>query len=116
MNFPDVESLKEAEFLAQSPPLLTDADHAHHRQEQCWLAIAERDERLMQQWYKEQPGDIQDEEAFYAAKREERRGDRRRHRQFAEQELENPFSPETFDSDGPIWNDLWTESTSDDDE
>jgi hypothetical protein len=50
MNFPDIESLEEAEFLAPPPPpLLTDADRARHRQEQHPLTIAERDERLTQQ-------------------------------------------------------------------
>jgi hypothetical protein len=38
----------------------------------------------------------------------------RSRREFAEQELENPFLPKTFDSDGQMWNDLWTETTSDD--
>jgi hypothetical protein len=68
----------------------------------------------MQQWCEEHPGDVQDEEAFYATKREERRVYRRRYREFAQQELVDPFLPETFDSDGPMWNDLWTETTSDD--
>jgi hypothetical protein len=49
---------------------------------------------------------VQDKEAFYAVKREEMRADRHRHREFAEQELADPFSLETFDSDGPMWNDL----------
>jgi hypothetical protein len=52
----------------------------------------------MQQWHEGHPGDVQDEEAFYAAKRKERRADRRRRRKFAEQELENPFSLEMFTS------------------
>jgi hypothetical protein len=69
----------------------------------------------MQQWREEHPGDIQDEEAFYAAKRVERRAERCHRREFAEQELADPFSPKTFDSDGPMWNNLWTETTSDDD-
>jgi hypothetical protein len=98
--------LRKAEFLAPPPPLLTDADRAGHRQEQRRLAIAERDERLMQQWSEEHPGDVQDEDAFYAAKMQERRADRRRCREFAEQELADIFSSETFDSDGPMWNDL----------
>jgi hypothetical protein len=63
----------------------------------------------MQLWRKEHLGDVQDEEAFYAAKREERRADHHRRR-----ELENLFLLETFYSDGPMWNDLWTETTSDD--
>jgi hypothetical protein len=83
MNFSDVEFLEEAEFLAPPAHLQTDNDCARHHQEQCRLAIAERDEHLMQQWREEHPGDIQDEEAFYAAKRAERRADRRRCREFA---------------------------------
>jgi hypothetical protein len=114
MNFPDVKFLEKAEFHAPPPPLLTDTDRARHRQEQRRLAIVERDERLMQQRREEHPGNIQDEEAFYAAKREERRADHRHRREFAEQELENSFSSGTFDSDCPMWNDLWTETTSDD--
>jgi hypothetical protein len=69
MNFPDVESLKEAEFLAPPPCLLTDDDRALHRQEQRRLAITERDERLMQQWCEEHLSDVQDEEAFFTSKR-----------------------------------------------
>jgi hypothetical protein len=34
MNFPDVESLEKAEFLAPLPRLLTDDDRARHHQEQ----------------------------------------------------------------------------------
>jgi hypothetical protein len=49
-------------------------------------------------------------------KREERRADHRRRREFGEQELADLFSPKTLDSDGPMWNDLWTETTSSDDE
>jgi hypothetical protein len=74
MNFPDVESLEEAEFLAP-PPLLTNADRARHRQEQRRLAIAEHDEGLIQQWCEEYPCDVQEEEAIYAAKRKERRAE-----------------------------------------
>jgi hypothetical protein len=38
------------------------------------------------------PGDVRDEKEFYAMKREERRADRRRRREFAEQEVKNPNS------------------------
>jgi hypothetical protein len=82
MNFSDVEFLEEAEFLAPPPHLLTDNNCARHHQEQHRLTIAERDEHLMQQWHEEHPGDVQDEEAFYAAKRAERRADHRRCREF----------------------------------
>jgi hypothetical protein len=117
LNFPDVQSLAEAEFLAPDPHLATDEDRRRHRHAQRRLLIAERDERLMQQWREEFPGDVRDEEAFFAMKREERRADRRRRREYAERELENPNTTEDFeDEDGQMFNDLWTETTSDDDE
>ncbi|KAK1698741.1 hypothetical protein QYE76_015438 [Lolium multiflorum] len=49
MNFPDVESLEEAEFLAPPPCLVTDEDRRGIASA-CRIAIAERDERLMRQW------------------------------------------------------------------
>jgi hypothetical protein len=55
--------------------------------------------------------------AFFAMKREEIRTDRRRHREYAERELENPNTTEDFeDEDGKMFNNLWSETTSDDDE
>jgi hypothetical protein len=69
----------------------------------------------MQQWRESFMGDVRDEEEFYAMKREERRADRRRRREYAEAELENPNSSNDFDSDGLLWNNLCTETTSDDD-
>jgi hypothetical protein len=47
--------------------------------------------------------------------REERKADRRRRHEFTEAELENSNSTNDFDSDGPMWNDLWTETISNDD-
>jgi hypothetical protein len=47
LNFSDVESLEEAEFLAPPLSLVTDEDRHRHRQAQRRLVIAERDERLM---------------------------------------------------------------------
>jgi hypothetical protein len=111
-----VQSLGEAEFLAPTPRLVTDEDRRHHRHTHCRLLIVERDERLMQQWRESFPGDVRDEEEFFAMKREKRRADHCRRREFAEQELENPNTTEDFDSDGPMWNDLWTGTIFDDDE
>jgi hypothetical protein len=70
----------------------------------------------MQQWRESFLGDICDKEEFFAMKRRERRAEHRRRREFTEQELENPNTTEDFDSDGPMCNVLWTETTSDDDE
>jgi hypothetical protein len=110
-----VQSLAEAEFLTPTPRLITDEDRRRHRHAHCHLLIVERDEHLMQQWRESFPRDVHDEEEFFAIKREESRADRRRRWEFAEQELENPNTTEDFDSDGPMWNDLWTGTTSDDD-
>jgi hypothetical protein len=101
-------SLVEAEFLAPSGPRC----HRHRqRQAQHRLLIAEHDERLMEQWRKSFPGDVWDEEAFYAAQREERRADRRRRRAFFEK-VDNPNM--ALGDEDPRWDDLWTEATSDD--
>jgi hypothetical protein len=54
--------------------------------------------------------------AFFTMKREEIRTDRRRRWEYAEQELENPNMTEDFeDEDGKMFNNLWSETTSDDD-
>ncbi|KAK1677178.1 hypothetical protein QYE76_038026 [Lolium multiflorum] len=50
MNFPDVESLEEAKFLAPAPCLVDDEDRRRPRQVQRRIAIAEHDEELMRQW------------------------------------------------------------------
>ncbi|KAK1684471.1 hypothetical protein QYE76_045319 [Lolium multiflorum] len=47
MNFPDIESLEEAEFLAPAPCLVDEENRRCDRQAQRRIAIAERDEELM---------------------------------------------------------------------
>ncbi|KAK1604165.1 hypothetical protein QYE76_027838 [Lolium multiflorum] len=70
MNFPDVESLEEAEFLAPPPCLVDDED-----------------------------------------RRRTARSNMRHRRAVAAFELENPNTTWT---DDPRWDDIWTETTSDD--
>jgi hypothetical protein len=106
INFPDVESLEEAEFLAPPPCLVTDEDRRRHRQVQRRIAIAERDEQLMRQWRARSP------DAFFANLRAQRRSNRRHRRAVAAFELEN--SNTTWTENDPRWDDLWTETTSDD--
>jgi hypothetical protein len=50
---------------------------------------------------------------FYAANRAEKRVDRRTRRAFAEAQLDGPC---TIADEDPRWDDLWTTTTSDDDE
>jgi hypothetical protein len=66
----------------------------------------------MQQWREQFPGDVRDEDDFYATQREARRADRRRHRDFINAEVDKPGSS-TLDDEDPRWDDMWTETTSD---
>jgi hypothetical protein len=63
----------------------------------------------MQQRREQFPGNVRDEEDFYAAQRE-RRADQRRRRPFIE-EVNN--SNPTLDEEDPRWDDLWTAVPSD---
>ena len=112
MNFPDVESLEEAEFLAPPPCLVDDEDRRRHRQVQRRIAIAECDEQLMRQWRAQFPNDADNTDAFFANLRAQRRSDRRHRRAVAAFELENPNT--TWTENDPRWEDIWTETTSDD--
>jgi hypothetical protein len=92
LNFPDVESLEEAEFLAPPPRLLDDEDRHRHRQVQRRLAIAERNEELTRQWRAQFPSDVIDEEVFFneLTTTQRRRDRRRRCQKIAEREIDNP--------------------------
>jgi hypothetical protein len=112
LNFPDVESLEEADFLEPPPCLLDDDDCHRHCQAQCWLAVAERDEELMRQWRAQYLSDVIDKEVFFNKQRSRRRRDRCRHWEIAEREINNPNS--MWVEDDPRWHNVWTVTTSDD--
>jgi hypothetical protein len=112
LNFPEVQLIEEAEFLAPPPRILDDGDHHRHRQAQRRLAIAERDEELMRRWRDQFPSDIVDEEVFFNEQRAKRRTDRHRHREIVEQEFDNPNT--TWGEDDDRWDDVWTVTTSND--
>ncbi|KAK1610709.1 hypothetical protein QYE76_034382 [Lolium multiflorum] len=84
MNFLDVESLEEAEFLAPTLCLVDDEDRRRHRQVQRRIAITEHDEE----------------------------SNRRHRRAVAVFEIDNPNT--TWADNDPRWDDIWTETTSDD--
>jgi hypothetical protein len=110
MNFPKMESLAEAEFLATQPALVTEEDCRRHRAVQRRLAIAERDECSMAEWRRLFPQDVQAEVEFYAAKRAERRAARadcRRRKAFIMAQINGP---QTIPDDDPRWDDMWTDS------
>lgn len=110
MNFDDVNSLEEAEFVAGPPRLITDEDRRRHRLVQRRLTIAEADERAIAAWKREFSDDVQAEIKFYAAKRANRsakRADRHRRKAFIKAQMEGPC---TISDDDPRWDDLWTRS------
>nr|XP_051221406.1 uncharacterized protein LOC127339618 [Lolium perenne] len=109
---PDVESLEKAEFLAPAPCFVDDEDRRQHRQAQRRLAIDERDKELMSQWRAQFPSDVVDRKVFFADLRARRRADRCRRRDIAEREFVNPTT--TWADDDGRWDDVWTETTSDD--
>jgi hypothetical protein len=72
------------------------------------LVITEHDECLMQQWREQFPGDVRDEEDFYATQR----ADRHCRQAFAERKIDNPNT--TLDDEDLRWDNIWTSTTSED--
>ncbi|KAK1698178.1 hypothetical protein QYE76_014875 [Lolium multiflorum] len=114
LNIQDVESMEEAEFLAPAPRLVSEEDRRRHRQAQCRIAIAERDQKLIRQWREQFPSDVDNTEAFFVDLRAQRRSVRRRRRAIAEFELDDPNT--TCGENDPRWDDMWTVTTLDDDD
>ncbi|XP_051204964.1 uncharacterized protein [Lolium perenne] len=83
LNFQDIESLEEAEFLAPAPCLVSEEDRRRHRQAQRRIAITEHDEELMRQWREQIPSDVNNTAAFFADRGAQRRSARRRRRAIA---------------------------------
>lgn len=105
MNFQDVNSLEEAEFVV----LVTDEDRRYHRQAQRRLAVV-LDERTIMAWKRKFSEDVQAEVEFYAAKRAERRAKRAKRRPrkaFINAQLAGLC---TISDDDPRWDDLWIDS------
>ncbi|XP_051201980.1 AP2/ERF and B3 domain-containing transcription factor ARF14-like [Lolium perenne] len=73
LNFQDVESLEEAEFLVPAPRLVSEEDSRRHRQVKPRIAIAEHDEELMRQWREQFHSNVDNTEAFFADLRAQRR-------------------------------------------
>ncbi|XP_047051214.1 ethylene-responsive transcription factor 1-like [Lolium rigidum] len=65
MNFHDVWMQEQAEDLAPPPRLFTDEDKLRHKILQRQLYHAVEDERLMAEWKRRRPKDIQEMRAFY---------------------------------------------------
>ena len=66
----------------------------------------------MRQWRAQFPNDVDNTDAFFADLRAQRRSDMRHRRAVAEFELDNPNT--TWADNDTRWDDIWTETTSDD--
>jgi hypothetical protein len=100
-------------FFAPASRLLTNEDR--HLRRQRHLHIAERDERLIEQWRRNFRDNVQAEEEFWATKMEERGAERHARWVFIEAKVEEPCS-QTLDDDDPRRGDLWTKMTSGDED
>jgi hypothetical protein len=90
LNFPEVESLEVAELLAPPPRLLDNDDRHCHHKVQRRLAIVERNEQLMDKRRASFLNDGIAEEVLFNELKRQRRRDRRRCREIAEREIDNP--------------------------
>ena len=59
MNFHDVWNREQAEALAPPPRLVTEEERRRSRDTERRLLIAERDERLRQEWCQRFPQDVE---------------------------------------------------------
>jgi hypothetical protein len=90
LNLPEVESLEVAELLMPPPRLLDNDDRHRHHTVQRRLAIAERNEQLMDEWMASFPNDVIADEVLFNELKRQRRRDRRRRQEIADQEIDNP--------------------------
>jgi hypothetical protein len=73
LNFPEVESAEEAQFLAPPPLLETREERRNHERIMRRISIAEADERMMAEHRRLHPKDVAREEGFWVHKKQERR-------------------------------------------
>ena len=83
MNDPLIKSRAQAEFIAPKPRMVTRAEQRRHERALLQLSIAEEDERVMDEWKRLHPEDVEYEKNFWAEKaavkkaaREARRAER----------------------------------------
>jgi hypothetical protein len=116
MNFTEVRSLAEAENLAMQPHFVSEADARRHRQGQQRIAIAEADERFMEQWRRDHPEDVQAMRGFWEQKKAERRAVRAEKRQRKAAILEKYAKGEawTLDENSERWLDIIKSTASED--
>jgi hypothetical protein len=78
INFPDVESAEEAQFLVPHPLIETHEDQCNHERAVRRSFVSEADERMMAEHWRLHPEDVAREEEFWAQKKHEKEGGARR--------------------------------------
>ena len=84
MNFQDCRDAQEAANLVPEPCLVTAKDHREHRHRATLRLVEERDQRAVEEWYRNHPREERTELEFWntrAAERAERRAERHDWRQ-----------------------------------
>ncbi|KAM0876539.1 hypothetical protein ACQ4PT_036102 [Festuca glaucescens] len=112
VNFQDVWTREQAEDLAPPPRLVTTEDKRRHKALQRQLYHAVEDERLMEEWKRRFPEDIQAMRAFYVerkgvrkASHVARRIDKAECRAFI---LAQEAGPQTINDNDDMWMDLFS--------
>ncbi|CAM0880031.1 unnamed protein product [Alopecurus aequalis] len=108
INFPNDAQTAEQAAEAPSPVLNT----AEEREVNEQLLVARHDERVMAEYHRRHPKEVEAERAFFAVQRAQRvarREDKLRRRD-AEEHYDNPDTQPVWDEDDPCWLDIYTSS------
>ncbi|KAM0825906.1 hypothetical protein ACQ4PT_069215 [Festuca glaucescens] len=111
LNFPEILTRADAERLAPAPRLLSQAEQCRHERALQQLSVAEEDERMMAEWRRLHPEDVEHENTFWAEKKAARKAAREAKRQrkaFSdEQHRRLEAGLPTIDSDDDRWFDTF---------
>ncbi|CAM0911099.1 unnamed protein product [Alopecurus aequalis] len=117
MNFPN-----DATTAEQAPPPQLNSAEERERQRVVneHLLVARNDERVMAEYRRRHPEDVEAERSYFAAQRAQRvarREDRRRCRRDSEEHYDNPDAQPVWHPDDPRWLDIYLseDNTTDED-
>ncbi|CAM0944588.1 unnamed protein product [Alopecurus aequalis] len=119
MNFPnDATTAEQAAPLA--PPLQLNSAEERQRVVNEHLLVARHDERVMAEYRRRHPEDVEAERSYFASQRAQRvarREDMRRRRRESEEHYDNPDAQPVWHPDYPRWLDIYLseDNTTDED-
>ncbi|CAM0909821.1 unnamed protein product [Alopecurus aequalis] len=122
MNFlHDAASVEQAAELAPPPQLNSTEERKRQRAVNEQLLVAQHDKRVMAEYRRRHPEDVEAERAYFAAQRAQRvarqEDRRRRRRRESEEHYDNPDAQPVWHPDNPRWLDIYLseDNTTDED-